>query len=184
MGGWFRTFTHDFNGTPNQGNYNQFASEAVGPARTMKGIVFDRGRDDKELNEWDGQPGLRPSKPRALRSPTRRLFSRRETARPSGRPLPKTAGSPTAILPGSATAKNWPAPLRCALPCNRERKRSSPWSSRGTSPWCNLARDANGTGATRIFTAQRAPMHGRLRATGCLMPPNGAMPSTPGKRPM
>jgi non-lysosomal glucosylceramidase len=55
MGGWFRTFTHDFNGTPNQGNYNQFASEAVGSAGTMKGIVFDRGRDDKELNEWDGQ---------------------------------------------------------------------------------------------------------------------------------
>jgi non-lysosomal glucosylceramidase len=55
MGGWFRTFTHDFNGTPNQGNYNQFASEAAGAAGTMKGIVFDRGRDDKALNEWDGQ---------------------------------------------------------------------------------------------------------------------------------
>jgi non-lysosomal glucosylceramidase len=55
MGGWFRTFTHDFNGTPNQGNYNQFFSEAVGSAGTMKGIVFDRGRDDKSLNEWDGQ---------------------------------------------------------------------------------------------------------------------------------
>jgi non-lysosomal glucosylceramidase len=55
MGGWFRTFTHDFNGTPNQGNYNQFASEAVGSAGTMKGIVFDRGHDDKALNEWDGQ---------------------------------------------------------------------------------------------------------------------------------
>ena len=55
MGGWFRTFTHDFNGTPNQGNYNQFASETVGSAGTMKGIVFDRGRDDKALNEWDGQ---------------------------------------------------------------------------------------------------------------------------------
>ena len=55
MGGWFRTFTHDFKGTPNQGNYNQFVREAVGQAGTMKGIVFDRGRDDKTLNEWDGQ---------------------------------------------------------------------------------------------------------------------------------
>jgi non-lysosomal glucosylceramidase len=55
MGGWFRTFTHDFNGTPNQGNYNQFVSEAAGPAGTMKGIVFDRGRDGGTLNEWDGQ---------------------------------------------------------------------------------------------------------------------------------
>jgi len=55
MAGWFRTFTHDFNGTPNQGNYNQFVSEPAGPAGTMKGIVFDRGRDGGALNEWDGQ---------------------------------------------------------------------------------------------------------------------------------
>jgi non-lysosomal glucosylceramidase len=55
MAGWFRTFTHDFNGTPNQGNYNQFVSEAAGAAGTMKGIVFDRGRDGGSLNEWDGQ---------------------------------------------------------------------------------------------------------------------------------
>lgn len=55
MGGWFRTFTHDFSGTPNQGNYNQFVREAVGPAGVMKGIVFDRGRDGASLNEWDGQ---------------------------------------------------------------------------------------------------------------------------------
>jgi non-lysosomal glucosylceramidase len=55
MGGWFRTFTHDFNGTPNQGNYNQYVTEAVGSAGTMKGIVFDRGRDGESLNEWDGQ---------------------------------------------------------------------------------------------------------------------------------
>src|SRR5450432_107180 len=39
MAGWFRTFTHDFNGTPNQGNFNQYVSEAAGSAGTMKGIV-------------------------------------------------------------------------------------------------------------------------------------------------
>ncbi len=55
MAGWFRTFTHDFNGTPNQGNYNQLVSEAAGSAGTMKGIVFERGRDGASLNEWDGQ---------------------------------------------------------------------------------------------------------------------------------
>ena len=55
MAGWFRTFTHDFNGTPNQGNHDQFASEVVGSVGTMKGIVFDRGRDGGALNEWDGQ---------------------------------------------------------------------------------------------------------------------------------
>jgi non-lysosomal glucosylceramidase len=54
-GGWFRTFTRDFNGTPNQGNYDQYVKEAAGSAGTMKGIVFDRGRDGESLNEWDGQ---------------------------------------------------------------------------------------------------------------------------------
>jgi non-lysosomal glucosylceramidase len=55
MGGYFRTFTHDFSGTPNQGNYDQYMSEAVAAAGTMKGVVFDRGRNDETLNEWDGQ---------------------------------------------------------------------------------------------------------------------------------
>src|ERR1700722_131402 len=55
MGGWFRTFTRDFNGAPNQGNYDKYVSEGAGSAGTMKGIVFDRGRDAESLNEWDGQ---------------------------------------------------------------------------------------------------------------------------------
>jgi non-lysosomal glucosylceramidase len=55
MAGWFRTFTRDFKGTPNQGNFNNFVSDPAGSAGTMKGIVFDRGRDGASLNEWDGQ---------------------------------------------------------------------------------------------------------------------------------
>jgi non-lysosomal glucosylceramidase len=55
MVGWFRTFTHDFTAVPNQGNFNRFASESVGSAGTMKGIVFDRGRDGGTVNEWDGE---------------------------------------------------------------------------------------------------------------------------------
>src|SRR3981189_1298931 len=55
MAGWFRTFTRDFNGTPNQGNHNDFRSEAAGDAGTMKGIVFDRNRAGDAPNEWDGQ---------------------------------------------------------------------------------------------------------------------------------
>ena len=55
MAGWFRTYTHDFSGTPNQGNFDTFVSESAGSAGTMKGIVFDRGRNDNSLNEWDGQ---------------------------------------------------------------------------------------------------------------------------------
>ncbi len=55
MDGWFRTFTRDFKGAPNQGNHNSFKSEAAGEAGTMKGIVFDRNRAAGAQNEWDGQ---------------------------------------------------------------------------------------------------------------------------------
>jgi len=41
MAGWFRTFTRDFQGAPNQGNHNEFAREKVASG-FMKGIVFDR----------------------------------------------------------------------------------------------------------------------------------------------
>ncbi|ADV81312.1 GH116 family glycosyl hydrolase [Terriglobus saanensis] len=50
MSGWFRTFTHDFKGAPNQGNYDTYRNEAG-----MKGIVFDRSRAGVAPNEWDGQ---------------------------------------------------------------------------------------------------------------------------------
>ena len=55
MSGWFRTFTRDFKGTPNQGNYNEYRDEKVGTSGTMKGIVFDRNRSGDAPNEWDGQ---------------------------------------------------------------------------------------------------------------------------------
>jgi non-lysosomal glucosylceramidase len=55
MLGWFRTFSHDFRGALNQGNRNRFASEPLGPAGTMKGIVFEHERAGSAPNEWDGQ---------------------------------------------------------------------------------------------------------------------------------
>jgi non-lysosomal glucosylceramidase len=55
MDGWFRTFTRDFKGAPNQGNHNSFKSDVAGEAGTMKGIVFDRNRASGAQNEWDGQ---------------------------------------------------------------------------------------------------------------------------------
>ncbi|WP_263367811.1 non-lysosomal glucosylceramidase [Edaphobacter bradus] len=55
MAGWFRTFTRDFKGTPNQGNFNRFQTEAVSTDSSMKGIVFDRNRNGSGSNEWDGQ---------------------------------------------------------------------------------------------------------------------------------
>jgi len=55
MSGWFRTFARDFSGTPNQGNHNDFESEPIAGAGTMKGIVFDRNRAGSAPNEWDGQ---------------------------------------------------------------------------------------------------------------------------------
>ena len=54
MAGWFRTFTRDFAGTPNQGNHNDYRVEAI-EGGAMKGIVFGRNRGGAELNEWDGQ---------------------------------------------------------------------------------------------------------------------------------
>ena len=55
MGGWFRNFTRDFKGAPNQGNHNHFVSEVVGQSGTMKGVVFQRNRAEGVANEWDGQ---------------------------------------------------------------------------------------------------------------------------------
>lgn len=55
MGGWFRAYTHDFQGALNQGNQNHFHKESVGTAGTMKGIVFDRNRVEGLGNEWDGE---------------------------------------------------------------------------------------------------------------------------------
>jgi non-lysosomal glucosylceramidase len=54
MAGWFRTFTRDFAGTPNQGNHNDYHSEPIEDAGTMKGIVFSRNHAGA-ANEWDGQ---------------------------------------------------------------------------------------------------------------------------------
>src|SRR5262249_43154511 len=54
MAGWFRTFTRDFTGTPNQGNHNDYNSEPAAGAGTMKGIVFSRNRAGAP-NEGDGQ---------------------------------------------------------------------------------------------------------------------------------
>ena len=55
MSGWFRTFTRDFNGAPNQGNFNEYVSEKIPNMGTMKGIVFDRKRAGSAPDEWDGQ---------------------------------------------------------------------------------------------------------------------------------
>jgi len=54
MVGWFRTFTRDFQGAPNQGNHNEFVKERVASG-LMKGIVFDRNRAGSAPREADGQ---------------------------------------------------------------------------------------------------------------------------------
>jgi non-lysosomal glucosylceramidase len=55
MAGWFRAFTRDFAGAPNQGNYNTYKTSVLGQSGSMKGIVFDRMRAGPRPNEWDGQ---------------------------------------------------------------------------------------------------------------------------------
>jgi non-lysosomal glucosylceramidase len=54
MAGWFRTFSRDFAGTPNQGNHNDYRIEPI-EGGAMKGIVFGRNRGGADVNEWDGQ---------------------------------------------------------------------------------------------------------------------------------
>ncbi len=55
MLGWFRSYSNDFSGKLNEGNHNNFVSQSLGAAGTMKGIVFDRDRANGTQNEWDGQ---------------------------------------------------------------------------------------------------------------------------------
>ncbi len=55
MLGWLRTFGHDFSGGLDQGNFNRVVSESLGPAGTMKGIVFDRDHLGPVQEPWDGQ---------------------------------------------------------------------------------------------------------------------------------
>ena len=55
MLGWFRTFSRDFRGGINAGNFNRAANESLGAAGTMKGIVFDRNRIGATQEAWDGQ---------------------------------------------------------------------------------------------------------------------------------
>jgi non-lysosomal glucosylceramidase len=55
MLGWFRTFNRDLSGGINAGNFNRAASESLGSAGTMKGIVFDRNHIGPVQEAWDGQ---------------------------------------------------------------------------------------------------------------------------------
>ncbi|HMD20364.1 MAG TPA: non-lysosomal glucosylceramidase [Alloacidobacterium sp.] len=58
MTGWFRTFTRDFDGTPNTGNHNEHTSEDIPGVGKMQGIVFNRNRAAVHPNEWDGQMAI------------------------------------------------------------------------------------------------------------------------------
>ncbi len=57
MVGWFRTFTRDFQGAPNQGNHNDFVSEKTASG-LMKGVVFGRNRAGSAPHEADGQVAI------------------------------------------------------------------------------------------------------------------------------
>jgi non-lysosomal glucosylceramidase len=55
MLGWLRSTGHDFSGAINAGNFNRAATESLGSAGTMKGIVFDRNHIGEVKEPWDGQ---------------------------------------------------------------------------------------------------------------------------------
>jgi non-lysosomal glucosylceramidase len=73
MGGWFRTYTHDFQGVLNQGNQNHVRKETLPGSATMKGVVFGRSRAEGVLNEWDGEFSIA-----ALESPGVEVFYQTE----------------------------------------------------------------------------------------------------------
>ena len=54
MVGWLRTFSHDFRGHLNAGNFNRFYKEDASDG-AIKGIIFDRKRQGPVQDEWDGQ---------------------------------------------------------------------------------------------------------------------------------
>ena len=129
MDGWFRTYTHDFQGALNQGNHNDFRNENRGDAATMKGIVFDRNRAENEAERMG-----RPIRDRGARIARRgSLLIRHEfLADGDGKavwtPFPKMAGLRTETSPGSAPVKNWAAPSRSASRCSPARRKSFRWS--------------------------------------------------------
>lgn len=55
MVGWFRDAGTDFRGVINAQDTNAFRSERSGAAGTVKGMVFDRVRQEPVQEEWDGQ---------------------------------------------------------------------------------------------------------------------------------
>jgi non-lysosomal glucosylceramidase len=73
MGGWFRTYTHDFQAVLNQGNQNHFREEALAANGAMKGVVFGRSRAENVVNEWDGEFAIA-----ALESPGVEVFHQTE----------------------------------------------------------------------------------------------------------
>jgi non-lysosomal glucosylceramidase len=55
MNGWFRNYTHDFQGALSQGNQNHFRDESITSSEKMTGIVFGRTEAGQSPNEWDGE---------------------------------------------------------------------------------------------------------------------------------
>jgi non-lysosomal glucosylceramidase len=55
MSGWFRNYTHGFQGALNQGNQNHSHTEPITASEKMVGVVFDRTEAGASPNEWDGQ---------------------------------------------------------------------------------------------------------------------------------
>lgn len=55
MQGWFRSYTHDFQGALNQGNQDHFRVEYIAQSQKMMGVIFDRTEAGKSPNDWDGE---------------------------------------------------------------------------------------------------------------------------------
>jgi len=92
-----------------QGNYNDYKSEAAGDAGTMKGIVFDRNRVGDAPNEWDGQFAIAALESAGVEVSYRLLSKPREMERRRGSRSRKTGGSPMTVSPWVSDRRSWQA---------------------------------------------------------------------------
>jgi len=90
----------DFNGTPNQGNYNDYKSEAAGDAGTMKASSStETALAMLPTNGTASLPSPRSSPPRGSQLPDY-FFKPREMERRRGSRSRKTGGSPMTVSRG------------------------------------------------------------------------------------
>jgi len=134
MSGWFRTFTRDFNGAPNQGNHNDYKSEKIDGAGTMKGIVFDRNRASDAPNEWDGQFAIAALDSPGVEVSYQTTFQATGDGKAVWAPFSKDGRLADDQKTWVSDKEKLAGAIALRFTLRPGEKKSSPWSLRGTSP--------------------------------------------------